>query len=299
MMYIILSCISLAGKSFLLTNLTRIYNKSQLHKLLYALFSILILQSFFELSLYYYADKPESPSAYWALIGVYICLFYSISLLPFIAFAISNTLFSKYLLYGFLSVIAVITFSLLFSKTIIQGVQYVAAMQSLTRVAGPYYFIFQVVFLGCIITTFAILIKKSYSENYFIRVRSRNLCLAFIPFFFFTNIIIIAMAMGAKVNAAGLLPFTFLIYFFAMIHNIQPQKQPDYMVFIPFTKKNKILAKTLNQLVYIETDSNKENLGEQLIDYYLSQPGLTQKEIAKLLNTSEATLSRRKKQLKK
>lgn len=103
--------------------------------------------------------------------------------------------------------------------------------------------------------------------------------------------------MGVAMNAMGAAPLLLMIYFFAMVHNIQPRKQPDYLVFLPFSKKNKMLVSALNQLVYMEPGTSAKTLREQLIDYYLSQPGLTQKEVAKLLNVSEATLSRRKKLL--
>ncbi len=299
MIYIALSIIGFIGKSFLFKQLLAIYNKSQLHQLMCALFCLLISGALFELSLYYFADDIDSPLANKCLIGFYFCLFYIAGLLPLIALATSNTQIPHWLLYTFLSVISAVTVLLLFSRSIIADIEFVASTASITRVAGPYYFIFQTVVILCLLSTLLILIKRSFASNYFVRVRSRNLCIAFIPVFSFSVFIVAAMAMGAKFNAVGILSFCSLIYLSAMIHNIQPKKQPDYLVFMPFTKKNKILANTLNQLVYIEVGGNNKNLDEQLIDYYLSQPGLKQKEIAKLLDISEATLSRRKQQLKK
>ena len=293
MIYILLSSIGFLGKSFLFKRLINIYNNSQLHKLIATAFCLLIFQSVLEL-LSYYAYRTNNQYTYWFLIAYYFCLFSSVSLLPFIALSASNARFPRWLYYGFLCIIGAITFLLLFSRIIIVDSAFIATTQSVTRVAGPYYFIFQFVFLLCILATLIILIKKSTDKNYFVRIRCRNLCLSFIPFFLAGFFVIISMAFGFEVNAVGIFVCTSLIFLAAMVHNIRPDKQPDYTVFLPFSKKNKILVNTLNRLVYMEPDVNRKTLDEQLIDYYLAQPGLTQKDVSKILNVSEATLSRRK-----
>lgn len=297
MIFILLSAIGLFGKSFLFKLLLRIYDNSRLHKCIAVLFLLLIVQSVCEL-LSYYAYRTNASYIYGILICYYFCLFYTVSLLPFIALSASNTQFPRWLFYSCLSMIAAITFLLVFSRLIIADVAFIDSTQSITRVAGPYYFVFQVVSLITIVGTQIILLMKSYDPNYFVRVRSRNLCLAFVPLLLICVFALIAMAVGVSINVAGTLTFSSLIYLAAMVDNIRPDRQPDYMVFVPFSKKNRILVSSLNRLVYMEPGINKQTLDEQLIDYYLSQPGLKQKEIAKILNISEPTLSRRKQQLK-
>lgn len=297
MIYILLSIISLIGKSFLFKQLLNIYNGSQLHKMMVSVFIILIAQSLFELSLYYYAYHPDSTGAYFCLLGFYFCIFYAVSLSPFVALSINNAKVPTWLLYGFLGLVSLITFLMLFTRLIIADAAYIETTRSLTRVAGPMYFLFQGVVLSCVIATLLILLRKSFDSNYFARLRSRNLCLVFIPCFALAIFLIIAMAHGAQINSAGTLAFVLLMYTAAIVHNIQPKKQPDYLVFLPFSRKGKILINALNRLVYVEPGADKNTMDEQLMDYYLSQSGLTQKEVSKLLNVSEATLSRRKKQL--
>lgn len=299
MIYIVLTITSLLGKLAIFKFLRKIYNGSRLHQLVNLLVCIFLLQSSLELGLYYFASMPSHPAAYWFLVGMYCCLLSLALLLPFIALATTNTPIKHYVLFPAIAITVAIIGLLLTTRLIISDVQYIEVTHSLTRVAGDYYFIFQAASLISILSTLGIFAAKSFDPNFYIRTRSINLCLAFIPVCFFMLFILIGMAYGMQFNAVGIAPILFLIYTAALVHNLDNKQQPDYLVLLPFTRKNKILIYTLNRLVYAEPSINRKTLDEQLIDYYLSQSGLTQKDVAKILNMSEATLSRRKRQTQK
>lgn len=294
MIYIVLTLISTLAKLLAFTHIKRIYQPTPLHKVVLVFIIMLIAQSTFELALYFYASDPESIGAYYALVGYYVCLFMVIACVPMIAIAASGRQLNVYIVLINLTIVGLIIFALLFTDWLIAGVELAKATGSLTKVSGQYYSIFQVAALLSAFFTVFILSPHNRYENYFTRVKTANLLISFIPICLFATFIVFAMALGIKFNAVGILPFCFLIYVAALVHNMHPQKQPDYLVFLPFTKKNKILMSTLYDLIYAHNGIDKKALDDKLIDYYLSQPDLTQKEVAKILNMSESTLSRRK-----
>jgi predicted RNA-binding protein (TIGR00451 family) len=120
-----------------LWHLTRNWRDTRLHRLLLALALVLVAQSGCELLLYAFAGT----TGYWSLVGYYIFTFGTIALLPFIAVEIVERRPNPYLAVVAITAGTGIVALLLFTRTIIADV---APMQySLTRVPGPYYWVFQ------------------------------------------------------------------------------------------------------------------------------------------------------------
>lgn len=295
MVYLGLTLISLVIKIFVYTKFKQIYNATTHHLLIMLFITILVVQSTFELALYYFAYQPNELGALLSLKGYYLCLFGIILCLPYLAIKISGKNIKEY--YGVLGIVVYAGFFALIALTdwIIAGTMVEASTQSITKIAGQYYWLFQVSALLSVLFIISTLISQFKNKDFIIRTRCINLAIAFIPVFVFSFLIIFIMALGVKLNAVGVLPFCFVIYAAALAHNANAQKQPDYLVFIPYSKKNKILFNTLHDLLYANKNVNKKTDEKELIEYYLSQPGLTQRDVAKILNMSEATLSRRKK----
>lgn len=61
--------------------------------------------------------------------------------------------------------------------------------------------------------------------------------------FLFAVCVIVAMQMGFKINAVGILPLCMVIYVVALIQNMHPANIPDYTVFIPWSKKARLIRK--------------------------------------------------------
>ncbi len=187
--------------------------------------------------------------------------------MPCIALAMTNTVLRKIHLYRIFVIILILNSVLLFTREIIADSQPLESTGSMTRVAGELYYIFQTSSFLAISIILGVYIKKSQHKNFFVRTKSMNLCIAFVPLAIFLFFIIIVMAAGLEYNAVGLAPFLALLYIGAIVHNLNPAKQPDYMAFIPFSQKNRILMRTIGNLAHTGDNIDHKSLEEQLIEY--------------------------------
>lgn len=121
------------------------------------------------------------------------------------------------------SATGVIVFLLLASSTavILPGAG-IAGVQSLghsiTRVAGPFYWVFQLTFLFFLAAAVSLLAREVWvGEPHGVRRRSKALLMAAAPFFLGGPSVVVLMQLGFQVNAVATASFTIILFLLAFI----------------------------------------------------------------------------------
>lgn len=292
-----MTLVGVAAKLLALRHLKNHWQPTPAGWLILGLTVALLAQSACELALYAFADSPESAGAYWSMVGYYVFTFATIALLPFIATELAERGINQYLTVIAIAAIAAVFCLLLFTRLIIADVAPVH--YSLTRVAGSHYWMFQTSALLAVLFTVVTLARARGAADLFIHAKATNLLIAFLPVFLFAVCVIIAMQMGFKVNAVGVLPLCMVIYVIALIQNMQPGCIPDYTIFIPWSKKARLIRSLTKHVrnVYREgmVHNTKREYQELLIDYALDIYGGNQTKAAQWLKVSQSWISRNRK----
>lgn len=295
--YLVMTLVGAAAKLLALRHLKNHWRPSLACQLTLGLIMALLAQSVCELSLYAFADTPETGGAYWSIVGYYVFTFATIALLPFIATELSEKGVNHYLTIIAIATIAAIIGLLLFTRLIIADVAPVN--YSLTRVAGSHYWMFQTSAILAVLFTVATLLRARHSADLFIHARATNLLLAFLPVFLFVVCVIVAMQLGFKINAVGILPICMVIYVMALIQNMHSDSIPDYTLFIPWSKKSRLVRKLTKHVRHVHrqglTHNTKREYQELLIDYALDIYEGNQTKAAQWLKVSQSWISRNRK----
>jgi hypothetical protein len=292
-----MTLVGVTAKLLALRHLKNHWQPSLACQLTHGLIVAMLAQSACELSLYAFADTPEAAGAYWSIVGYYVFTFITIALLPFIATELTEKGVNHYLTIIAIATTAAILSLLLFTRLIIADAAPVH--YSLTRVPGSHYWMFQTSALLAVLFTVATLARACRSADRFIHAKATNLLIAFLPVFLFAFSVIIAMQMGLKVNAVGILPLCMLIYIVALTQNMHPEQIPDYTIFIPWSKKSRLIRKLTQHVrsVYREgmVHNTKREYQESLIDYALDIYDGNQTKAAQWLKVSQSWISRNRK----
>jgi hypothetical protein len=292
-----MTLVGVIAKLLALRHLKQHWQPSLACQLTLGLVVALLAQSACELSLYVFADTPEAAGAYWSIVGYYVFTFITIALLPFIATELTEKGVNHYLTVVAIAATAAILSLLLFTRLIIADV--VPVHYSLTRVAGSHYWMFQTSALLAVLFTVVTLVRACRSADLFIQAKATNLLIAFLPVFLFAIFVVIAMQMGLKVNAVGILPLCMVIYVVALIQNMHPDCIPDYTVFLPWSKKSRLIRKLTKHVRHVHREgmvhNTKREYQELLIDYALDMYDGNQTKAAQWLKVSQSWISRNRK----
>ncbi|MBJ7536966.1 hypothetical protein I8J31_04650 [Marinomonas sp. C1424] len=174
--------------------------------------------------------------------------------------------------------------------------------QSITRVAGDYYFIFQLYILFCLIFSLSLLIKNAFNQkNPHIKKHCRVALFAFIPFITMPIILIILMHLGYKVSMAGYLSLATCLMLFIFITLSDKHKLFSMMKLVPFSSErtHHLALKDLMERLsrpsvgeYVDMKSLLKEI-EILVIKNTYHHTNSQKETARRLNMSESSLSRK------
>ena len=291
--YLLLTLVGVTAKLWALTELRKHWHATPLHQGLLWLIITLLLQSIFELSLYLLSDRPGSAGAYWSMVGYYVFIFIAIVLLPFIARLATEKPITAYFTVIAISIAAAVILLLLFTRVIIADINSLHA--ALTAVPGSHYWIFQVAALTAVLYSASALISGSRLDDYYIKTRSQNLLLAFIPTGLFAFFVVFAMHMGFQINAVGVLPICVLIYVAALVMNADPEQIIDYTYLIPLSRRWKLLRKIKQRVCSVRRDGAKPDKNEYeqlLVQYTLEIFNGNQTQTAKYLNMHQSWVSR-------
>lgn len=292
--YITMTFIGLTAKLIAMHSLTRRWRTTTLNILILGLILSLLAQSVCEFMLYAYADHPESPGAHAAIIGYYCFACIDILLLPFIVTLAIDKQVNRYLavaaaMTGIMIVTALITSDLIITD--VERLKY-----ALTGIQGPYYWIFQIGALLAFFFSAFTLWKGTMSPDSYKRVKSTNLLLAFLPVLLFGVAVIFFMQAGYKINAVGILPLCAALYITALIQNTGSQAIPDYLFYIPWSKKARIARKLSKPFRVIDlTPSDSKQLAkeyEQALVEHAIEILNDRKKAAEWLNISQAKISK-------
>ncbi|WP_325101231.1 hypothetical protein [Marinomonas transparens] len=191
--------------------------------------------------------------------------------------------------------------AILFTDYLVKGVQ-LLPNGSITRIAGDYYFIFQIYALAAVTLAVSLLIVNLFLKNdYHLKAKSITALIGFSPFIAFILILIPLMQAGYEVNMAGFssLSISFMLIFF--ISATDKYKLFTIMQFVPFSHSRaqylevRSLLRRRLKLTAGDVVDMKAFLRdfETLIIKHTYHHAETQKEAARRLNISESNLSRK------
>jgi len=294
-LYISFTGLGVLGKLWALTVVKKSWKRSVLYVLTAIFIGLFLAQSTFELMLYLFSEVSIAGKA--ALIGYYMCAITIISMLPFIIAKLARYEIHKFILRFAIALNAVILFLLGSSSLIIAGVDHTGI--ALTRIAGEYYWLFQITVLGSIIYTLFILIKCRKTTDGFLKVRTNNILLSFSLFAAFIIFIIITMQFTDGINAVGILPIFITLFVMGIVDNICNKHIVDYSYWLPFSKKRREINKLIKPFIEIQSDGLdpelKKEYNKMITQHALELFDGNQTKAAEWLKVSQSWVSRNNK----
>ena len=255
------------------------------------------LQTLFEITNFILLSANKPMLIDMVMDGYYLTLIATVVLLPFSVAAIIGEKFNAYFVIGAIVVFAMMTVMLLGSNLLIQG--YEPITYSYTRVAGEYYWTFQVL----ILTTYfynATMLYQAYkaTDQELIKVKCANMLFGFVWLLGFVIIIVFTMQFGVKLNAAGIFPIVMSVYLIFMSINIRDDRVFDIRSKLPWTEQYKLIQQVIRPYQYktVEPIDSKEltkKYNHGLIDIARSTFA-TPEQQAEWLGVSRTTVIRRK-----
>ncbi|WP_233402685.1 hypothetical protein [Marinomonas transparens] len=173
---------------------------------------------------------------------------------------------------------------------------------SITRVAGEYYFVFQIYMVFFIFLSTFFLIKNILNaKEYYIKSRCLITLLAFLPFMLVAVLLMLLMQLGYRVNMAGFLSLAtcFMLLVFLSLNN--KYSLFKVMKFVPFSRERVYYLKLSALLAQLSRPWMEESVDmksllkeiEILVIQNAHHYFATQKEVAQALSISESNLSRK------
>ncbi len=125
---------------------------------------------------------------------------------------------------------------IMFSSSIITGANSLGYV--MTAVKGPYYFLFQSLVIGFLVSVF-ILLFNGYknAKNSLIEIQCIYMLLAFIPILIAGIGIVLVMALGFKVNAIAIIPIATSLFLVIVMKSEHEHKLTDIRRFMPFSSE--------------------------------------------------------------
>jgi hypothetical protein len=203
----------------------------------------------------------------------------------------------KALLHFIIGLNVCVIYLLLASDLVISGATHTGI--ALTRVAGPYYWIFQISVISLILFCLYILFYIRRSADGFLKVRTNNLILSFALMAGFIIAIIISMQFIEGINAVGILPIFVALFVVGVIDNICNKHIVDYSYWIPFSKKRREINKLIKPFIEIQSDGLdpelKKEYNKLITQHALELFDGNQTKAAEWLKVSQSWVSRNNK----
>lgn len=190
---------------------------------------------------------------------------------------------------------------ILTTDSIIEGAS-LLPNHSITRIPGRLYALFQIYILASLLLSITLLIVSTIrSKDLFTRKRSAIALLGFAPFIVLPMVLIALMQLGYQVNMAGYLSLATCFMLFVFISLSDKHKLFSMMKYVPYTRERRFYCELKDILVKLSLPSTGESVDmkellkeiEELVIRNTHHYFDTQREVARALNVSESTLSRR------
>ncbi|MEO0444076.1 MAG: hypothetical protein AAFZ92_10115, partial [Pseudomonadota bacterium] len=257
--YIAFTLMGIVVKLWALKVISQTWKQTLLYQLVTLFILLFLCQSTFELMLYFMEES--SVSGFVALKGYYLFTLLMASTLPFMVARFSRYSIPKQLVLG-IGLANVMTLSLLlFSETIILGVDHTGI--TLTRIAGRHYWLFQLAVLISVLYSIYILFLCKKSTSNFVKIRANNILLSFSLVACFVIGIIIVMHFVEGINAVGLLPLLASLFIFAIVDDIRSKNIVDYSYWVPFSKKRQQINQLVRPFITINSDGLKPSIKKE------------------------------------
>ena len=239
------------------------------------------------------------------ILKIYYTLFTaSLLFLPILIYSIAYSKYSVNSTIITAAVIVIVSVVTLATDLIIKDASVLS--YTMTRVAGPYYGIFQLASLCSMFLALAVALVGYYRcATEINRVKSINFFIGFFPYVLFIVSVILLMALGIKVNAAGLSPVLMSIFLLVLSENVARARILDLRVYFFWTKKAQRIREISRALRFVSQSPDHakgllEKYNSSLIDTaeetfaYLDHGRGRQKHMAAWLGLSESKMSRLK-----
>ena len=244
-----------------------------------------------ELVTFYYVANPQA-GFFW------LSAYYISAVLAFfslLALSLDNAnrlnVWGKYLLVG---TMVVSILPLLVPGAALAGVESIG--YSITRIAGPYYFMVQ---LGILVPLlFALIISLYFSIRAVSQTskrRSQILLISCMPIFISVIGIMGVMHAGVKVNASVILSLMITFTLMILIYTEHKERQYKFMSLIPATKEYRFI-KRLSRLVTdpaMGLEQGRDFIEQEMIREALIMAGGNKIKAASMLGVSRQTLQRK------
>ncbi len=292
--YLSMTTIGMLTKLWAFSIVRKHWEKKPLYYLVLSLVCVLLVQSLIEfysyLPLVY--DHPSSQSR--TMTGYYICIILFITILPFIALYLTRRAISKQWTIAFVFYNFCIIFILLFTDLIIAGTTNIGFTYTANK-GMLYPFFLAPIFLSLGFTVYTLQRKHSKSDG-FISIRATNILLSCLPFVIFSILVIVAMQIGMKVNALGILPICFSLFIIGVVDNVCNKQIVDYSYWIPFSKKRREINKLIKPFIEIQSDGLdpelKKEYNKLITQHALELFDGNQTKAAEWLKVSQSWVSR-------
>jgi hypothetical protein len=293
--YLILALTGLAIKLWASYRLKQNWTPSAEGWLVLLFLVVIFTHAILEITTYLLIQSEHTEAFSYLLSGYYAITTSILILLPFSISAILNQKTYKLFIGAAIGGFLLITYLITGTDWIIED--YRRLQYTITRVPGEHYIIFQTIALTSALFCISILIKSHSRSNCQItRVKSDNLMIGFIPLAALVISVIIAMQMGAPINASGIAPLLLSIYAVAMAENIKPSDVVDWTIYIPWSKKARLARKLSKpfRVVNLKQSDSKELAKEyeQALIEYAVEVFEDRKKAAAWLNVSQSKISK-------
>lgn len=259
-----------------------------------AILALLCMNSF-ELLGFFYVERASHPLAHYGVLCYY--LFVELFLLSLAALVWTVTRPPSAALFKWLSAVFVIfTLVIFWPGFAILGVRSIG--YSLTRIAGPYYFLVPILLLGS--AAFVIGAMTWFSlkpKKYETRRSAQTLLLSFSPMLLAIFVVVLLMMSGAKINATIAFSISSIFTTLLLLKTATRHGQIAIMRLIPNTREHRLMNGIVNFVVQPELglENAKAYIEKLMLVESLEVCGGNRAEAAKMLGINRATLYRKMK----